>query len=352
MRKIKDIVIHRAPGTHLAFPCLRRAADGQILITYREASSHASPDGRILMRASSDEGETWTEPRCVFDAEGDVRDGCFETLRDGRIVMAAFVAQGDRPYTAEEAARWQGNSHPAIAAKMWHMGRGGQYVLWSDDRGETWSEPVIADDRGACTRDGPRQLRDGRVVMPVWCFFRKGRPAQDQPTYSELLTSADRGESWEPLCVAGRLPDRRLGEPCFCELSDGRWVMQMRTTGWPENAGVIVQSASDDAGATWDEPRVLDAWGYPQTLLQHSGGALYSFFGHRREPIGVRGMRSDDRGRTWRTGETFAVAEGGAHKDQGYPNAVERDDGTVLVVYYFNDGRDPFPYIQGTVLAP
>ena len=352
MQIVKHIEINRIPGRHLAFPCLRRAADGRILITYREAAAHCDPEGRIMLQASADEGETWDAPRCVIDPEGDARDGCFEALADGRIMMAAFVTRMVRPYTDEEARRWQGNSHPAIAAKMWKQSGGRQYVLWSDDCGETWTDALLADDRGACTRDGPRQLRDGRIVMPAWCFC-EGLGKADRPTvYTELLVSSDRGESWSTHCVAGRLPDRGLGEPCFCETASGRWVVQMRTTGWPENAGVIVQAESEDQGETWSEPQQLDAWGFPQTLLQHSNGALYSFFGHRRPPIGVRGMRSDDGGRTWQTRDEFAVAEGAVHKDQGYPNTVELSDGNVLVVYYYCDERDPFPYVRGTILTP
>ena len=350
MRRLEEIEIHREPGRHLSFPCLRRMADGRIGLSYREASSHLHPDARILFRVSEDEGQTWGEAHCAVDPpRADSRDGCFEALSNGRLMMAAFIAPVDRPYTEAEAAAWSRNARDVIAAKMWHPQPGFQHLLWSDDWGETWTDGGVADDRGACTRDGPRELRDGRIAMPVWCFHK--RP-EFGPTHCEVLVSADDGRSWETLSVSAKLPDRALTEPCFCELSDGRWISLMRTARWADRAGVIAQVESEDQGRSWSRPRELNAWGFPQTLLEHSSGTLYAFFGHRREPFGVRGMRSVDGGRTWITEEIFAVAEDGVHRDLGYPSAVELEGGRVLVVYYMNDDRDPFPYIRGTMMAP
>lgn len=171
--------------------------------------------------------------------------------------------------------------------------------------------------------------------------------------HNELLVSTDRGETWSPLCIIREIGGAHCTEPCFCELEEGTWLVQFRTGEWTGGKPYhVLQTASEDQGETWTEPRLVDVKGYPPVVVEHSNGNLYSFFGIRHGPYGVRGMVSEDRGKTWDTGDPVSVAEDGAHKDLGYPSAVELEDGTLLVVYYINDDRDPFPYIRGTILSP
>ena len=48
--------------------------------------------------------------------------------------------------------------------------------------------------------------------------------------------------------------------------------------------------------------------------------------------MGIRAVVSCDNGETW--GEEIVLTDDATHIDLGYPSTVERDDGSLLTVYY------------------
>ena len=55
-------------------------------------------------------------------------------------------------------------------------------------------------------------------------------------------------------------------------------------------------------------------------------------------PYGIMAMISLDDGKTWQT--DIPICENLATDDLGYPTTVELDDGTLLTVFYDNEGED------------
>ncbi|NDK54243.1 exo-alpha-sialidase, partial [Rhizobium laguerreae] len=64
----------------------------------------------------------------------------------------------------------------------------------------------------------------------------------------------------------------------------------------------------------------------------------------------IRMRMSFDDGRTWGA-ETVIRSDGGT-ADLGYPKLVQRGDGSLLAVYYFNDGDREERYIAASIVTP
>ena len=73
-------------------------------------------------------------------------------------------------------------------------------------------------------------------------------------------------------------------------------------------------------------------------------------YGYRDKGAGIRSVVSEDDGKSW--GEEIIIRDDAGNHDIGYPRAVERPDGKIVVVYYYNDTADSERYIAATVWKP
>lgn len=79
-------------------------------------------------------------------------------------------------------------------------------------------------------------------------------------------------------------------------------------------------------------------------------GRLVLTYGYRRPPYGIRAVVSSDEGQTW--GDEIVLRDDGGNWDLGYPRTVQRADGRLVTVYYFNDHKDSERYIGVTIWKP
>ena len=141
----------------------------------------------------------------------------------------------------------------------------GVHAVFSDDRGATWSQPVVvvARENGHGLQIAhPRMLPDGTLVMPY------GDTATDadkgfwrSPSEVKLAVSTDNGATWQHKLVAAAP-----------EGFDNLWAVQADVdatgaihVGWAarvddETMGMFV-ATSRDAGDSWTEPLALRAEG-------------------------------------------------------------------------------------------
>ena len=59
---------------------------------------------------------------------------------------------------------------------------------------------------------------------------------------------------------------------------------------------------------------------------------------------------SNDKGKTW--GPEIILRQDGGTTDLGYPGSVQRSDGKVVTVYYFNGPAHPERTIEATIWDP
>ena len=111
---------------------------------------------------------------------------------------------------------------------------------------------------------------------------------------------------------------------------------------------------SPDNGRHWqreiDPVDELGA-GNPPCLIQLSDKTLCVTYGVRAVPYRICAKISRDRGKTW--GPELVIRDDGSSPDLGYPRAILRPDGKVVVVYYFSDATTgPERYIAASIWTP
>ena len=85
-------------------------------------------------------------------------------------------------------------------------------------------------------------------------------------------------------------------------------------------------------------------------MIRLSDGRLCLTYGYRDPPSGICAGLSDDDGESW--GDNIVLRDNGGNHDIGYPRTVQRSDGNVVTVYYFNDAPDGERYIAATIWKP
>jgi hypothetical protein len=70
-------------------------------------------------------------------------------------------------------------------------------------------------------------------------------------------------------------------------------------------------------------------------------------FGYRAEPFSIRARVSGDEGKSW--SEDIILRSDAVDWDLGYTRTVQRPDGKLVTVYYYNDASSPERYIGATV---
>lgn len=87
--------------------------------------------------------------------------------------------------------------------------------------------------------------------------------------------------------------------------------------------------------------------GNPPSMLMLKDGRLAITYGFRSAPYGIRARLSSDNGGTW--GEERILRDDAGCWDLGYPRTVQRKDGKLVTVYYFNDDPEKERYIAATL---
>ena len=258
------VVLPNEGGMNIMSVSLLRMGRGDIGLFYLRKNSEQ--DCRPYLRVSSDEGATWSEPRCIVESPVSyyvVNNDRIIRLKSGRIVIPA--ARHD----------WKGKGMD---------GRAHMVCFLSDDDGATWrpSESVMYNQRVMLQEPGVVELKDGRLMM----FIRTDGGSQ------YLSWSEDGGSKWtEP--VPGDLksplsPASNKRIPATGDL----------LAAWNDHEGIAPELAkartpsavalSKDEGKTWTTRRNLSAdpngW-YCYTALEFVDGhvLLAQCAGDRRQ---------------------------------------------------------------------
>ncbi|MDO5552939.1 MAG: sialidase family protein [Planctomycetia bacterium] len=290
-----------------------------------------SPDAFCVCARSDDDGATWSEPCLVVDPP-EAPNGCRV-----RCLIANFWTDPD--------------------GKLWFFfdiglsGQDSRVGLWAafcenpDAEEPTWSEPVrIAN---GAFHNKPWVTKDGTWILPVelydryysqWSFAEvgagfQGFPELDAERGITLLTSSDRGKSWQ---VRSRVvfPVSAGEEPVLLEKTDGRFWLLARTP-----LGMF-QCLSSDEGHVWSAP--CPAFANPVTrfcLIRLKSGRL--LFIRHGSPAGEEKHRarltaciSEDDGKTWSDGLLLDT-----RPNVSYPDGFQNADGKIYITHDFDRGN-------------
>ena len=237
-------------------------------------------------------------------------------------------------------------SHSNFAARF----AGGQF-FYSRDRCLTWEGPFTLPTFG---RPGLLARTDylvqGKHQLTAFIAAQKESGGEGQPL---CIRTIDGGQTWQLIGWIGPQPPSEYGYsimPATVAI-DGGYLSMIRRGGVfdGEKRWWVEAFLSPNDGRSWymlDQPRIDNA-GNPATLTRLKNGHLAMTYGWRSSPYGIRGRISKNEGQTWEP--EFTLRADGRNWDLGYPRTVQRADGQLVTVYYFNDLDQQERYLAATI---
>ncbi len=305
----QTVVSTKGPRQWQGIPAIERAAGGRLWCAFFSGGTHEPhPDNYIVVTTSTDDGDTWEEPRTLIDPPGLTRvfDPCLWHDPSGRLWLIYNRANLER------------SDHT-----LWAVTTTG-----SDGRSPEWSEPRQIDVGApfAFRLNKPTVLSSGAWLLPVtWAREAPGDWFAGDRQLQGVAISRDQGTSWS-FHGAVEAPHWAL-ESMILERTDGSLLMLIRT-----GAGVLYQSHSTDGGVTWTaaSPTQIVNPGVRYFLRRLASGRVLLI--NTPDPKERRTMyaylsEADD-GTGW--GKGLLIDERAA---VSYPDAVQAPDGAIHMVH-------------------
>jgi Neuraminidase (sialidase) len=175
----------------------------------------------------------------------------------------------------------------------------------------------------------------------------------------------DGGLSWKFIAWVGAEPEKGIRiMPSTVRISQNELYLTSRVV---NEGGNWSELASRDKGKN----RFFDSWrssdngkswtylgkpvddlgeGNPPCLIRLTDGRLCLTYGYRAEPFSICAKLSKDNGITWSA--PIVLRNDGDGRDIGYVRSVQRPDGKVVTIYYFQDKEQPERFIGCTIWNP
>lgn len=302
----------------------------------REHSIDYGKPAEHLLARSLDGGQSWKleKPASLLPPEGTKQAGV-PTEPGGK---PATACPGGLPLTAPGFA---------LTARMADIHVGPSRLYWSKDKGKNWAGPFTIDNFGfAGIAARTDYLVDDKKTVTLFLTAAKANRKEGRVI---CVRSSDAGKSFQ--LVGSVCPDPEGNDfaimPSSLRLKDGSLLCTLRRRQY------IASYRSTDNGRTWTEgakPVSSTGGGNPPALVALRDGRLALTFGYRMEPYSIRAVLSEDQGKTWGP-EITLRADGGAW-DLGYTRTVQRKDGKLVTVYYYNTNKNGERFIGATIWDP
>lgn len=344
---INKFTISRDDSIYEAWPDLALTPGGKLVCVFSECTHHADRGyTRVMVCDSSDRGRTWSAKRPVTEGTKDYpfyNCARITQLKDGRLaILVDKLFEEDRStkpeqcknylyFSEDEGQTWSdGVLTPAkgiVPDKLLELDNGRWIIgahynaekdfdqlvqrLWySDDKGKTWSDPVIVA-RGEGLNLCEVTILPIKSKKDTLVAFHRENSGDGKDCYKTI--SYDNGEHWSELI---RFPLPGCHRPVSGYLNDGRIMITYRFLHGGGRMGSSFMPAQTFMAAITNEESAL---------------------GLRRVDSGVRIMPIDyDRSQ---------------HSDFGYSGWVQFDDGEIYIAQYIVDDA-PKAQIRGYSFYP
>jgi hypothetical protein len=205
------------------------------------------------------------------------------------------------------------------------------------------------------------------VQGPKEClyFLSAGQPGVNGSNHSDRAFMARATDGGKTFKFVSWLTDQesirtRSVMPSAVRISPSKLVAatrrKLRNDDTRRNSNWIEASVSTDNGQSWQYlSKVTDTDrgeenGSPPALVRLRDGRLAVAYGYRSWPLGIRARISDDEGKTW--SDEIVLRDDGNSWDLGYPRMMQRPDGKLVTIYYYNTRQHPAPHIAATIWDP
>lgn len=235
----------------------------------------------------------------------------------------------------------------AMTFRMGGSDTGPSWFFTTADRGHTWQGPFDVPQlglKGVAARTD--YIVTGKQDALIFLTAAKSDGREGRVFTAR---TADGGRSFSFVSWIGpELPKGFNIMPSTVRLDERTLVMATRRQ-TPEGNGIDIYR-SIDLGETWAfvTTAVADTGrGNPPSMIRLRDGRLALTYGYRAKPFGIRATISRDGGKTWSAPRV--LREDAQDWDLGYPRTVQRKDGKIVTVYYYNDAAGPERYIAATI---
>lgn len=306
-------------------------------------------DIRILLRRSTDDGQTWSPAVSVANVEGPKR-------KNPLALRMSKVDQNDVTYNNPVLiAGSDGTVHLLFCLEYERV-----FYQASSDDGVSWSKPrEITSTFAAFKNDydwkvlatGPNhgiQLKSGRLIVPVWLSTGEGGNAH-RPSVTATIYSDDNGQTWQAGEVAVPCTDEWINpnETVAIELENGHVMLNVRNESRTHRRLI---TTSPDGATNWSTPRFDDALLEPICMAglvryRHDGQSLILFSnpdnlekangkaepGKSRDRKNLTIKLSRDEAATWPVSRVLEAGPG------AYSDLAVTSRGTILCFYGTGD---------------
>ncbi len=355
---LKHVFVYKEPGRFAGWPANNGIAmiwGNEIVVAFARgwyktnASSHSidgSKETKSVQARSLDGGETWAIEE---------------------------IAKSEPPVPSQGNIRF---NDPNFGMRI-----GGDKFSVTYDRARTWKGPYLftppftGHGAGLWPNQDPStgfklsSRTDYLVIAENEClFFLSGNfPEVNGSNHGDrsfMARTRDGGKSFqfvswltgEPVKVRAAMPSTARTSPTRLVSITRRKVHDTETTETKKYVNWIEASVSEDNGESWKFlTKVADTDrgeenGNPPALIRMRDGRLVVAYGYRSKPFGMRAKVSNDGGKTW--GEEIVPRNDGATWDFGYARMVQRPDGKLVTIYYYNTPENPEQHIVATIWDP
>jgi len=357
IEKIRNLKVYYEEGRFAGWPANNGIWiwEDEILVGFVEAA-HRETEGfhtydqetaRNKYARSLDGGETWT----IEDAYERGQTGF---AYDHNITEE----QIDAPVELKEPIDDFTDPGFAITFMRDDYHDGPSTFYYSMSRGEEWNGPYSFSNLGT-NGIGTRTdyIVEGSHELSAFMNAAKENGREGRVIYTK---TSDGGVNWELVSRIGEEPEGFEIMPSTVRLSESGLFTVLRARELNPRRDFLKAYRSTDDGETWQEETnpAFDTGngGSPPALVQMEDGRLALAYIYRSDYGSRVHLRfSEDQGKLW--GNEITLRSGdGANKDVGYPRMVQRPDGKLVVIYYWNnalqEGADPYRYIAATIVDP
>jgi hypothetical protein len=304
------------------------------------AIDHGKPEEHLLAR-SKDGGLSWT-------IENPAEQGALVPRGPG-LHGTEVPGVVDRPWIDCPGGIDFADPNFAMTLRMSNHHGGASRFFYSTDRGHRWAGPFkfpMLGQKGVAARTD--YIVNGPSDCLVFLTASKSTGGEGRPFCAR---TTDGGKTWKFVGWIGPEPPGYSIMPSTVRLGERELLTTVRVR--DGDPSWLEAYFSPDDGKTWTLRNALVAdtgEGNPAAMLKLADGRICVTYGVRAAPFGMRARFSTDGGTTWSKEVTIRGKGGG--RDLGYPRSVQRPDGKVVTVYYWNDDAAETRYIAATIWEP
>lgn len=355
-KEIKHSIVFYEEGRFAGWPANHGIWiwDNEILVGFVEAAHMDSEGFHTYDRStatnkyarSRDGGETWT----IEDAyeKGQTAWGFDNSISKEK---------ADIPISLNEPINDFTHSDFILTFLRHNNNYGPSHFYYSTNKGELWEGPYTfpdIDPNGVATRTD--YIIEGKQELSAFLTVAKSNGREGRVVFSRTY---DGGLNWE--IISWITPEHEGFDimPSSLRLSSNELITVIRTrTG--NRQDLLTSYLSQDNGKTWEKLKdpVADTGrgGSPPALVKLKDGRLALAYIYRSQYGSRVNIRfSKDNGKSW-SDEIILRCGDGATFDVGYPRMVQRPDGKLVLIYYWNNanqkGAKLYRYIASTIFDP